>query len=311
MSVVAHLHRGNVLRELHRWDEALNSYNRAIAIRPDKIDGYFNRGVLFEQLKQFPQAIASFDLAIAIRPDFAPAQYNRALVLLATGDLVRGFKDYEWRWKNRGTSLDPARYNGTAPLWFGRESLEKKIILVFSEQGLGDTLQFCRYIKFLAARGAQVILEVQPPLLGLLADIEGAATVIPRGGAVPHCDYKCALLSLPLAFKTSLESIPSERKYLRVDPERIARWHAQLGAAGSSQDRIGMEWQCPISERQSAQHASRDAYRTPAAGNSSISVCKGILERTIARLWTRIPSSWTIRRILWMRPLYVSAWIWL
>lgn len=238
--VVAHLHRGNVLRQLQRWDDALASYNRAIAIKPDQVDGYFNRGVLFEQLKQFPEAVASFDLAIAIRPDFAPAQYNRALVLLATGALVRGFENYEWRWKNRGTSLDPAKYHGMAPLWRGYESLENKTILVFSEQGLGDTLQFCRYIKLLAGLGAKVVLEVQPPLVGLLADIEGASAVIPRGGVVQHFDYKCALLSLPLAFKTTLENIPSERKYLHVDPARIARWQARLEPR--ARPRIGLAW---------------------------------------------------------------------
>ena len=237
---LAHLHRGNVLRQLQRWDDALSSYNRAIALKPDQMDGYFNRGVLFEQLKRFPEAVASFNLAIAIRPDFAPAQYNRALALLTTGDLVRGFENYEWRWKNRGTLLDPATYHGMAPLWFGHESLNHKIILVFSEQGLGDTLQFCRYIKLLAALGAKVVLEVQPPLVELLADIEGASAVIPRGGKVQYCDFKCALLSLPLAFKTTLENIPAERKYLHADPARIARWQARLGPR--TRPRIGLAW---------------------------------------------------------------------
>jgi tetratricopeptide (TPR) repeat protein len=238
--VTTHLHRGNVLRHLHRWDDALSSYNRAIALNPDQVDGYFNRGVLFEQLKQFKEAVASFDLAIAIRPDFAPAQYNRALVLLATGDYVRGFENYEWRWKNRGAPQDPANFHGAAPLWFGLESLDRKIILVFSEQGLGDTLQFCRYIRLLAGLGARVILEVQEPLVGLLANIEGATAVIPRGGAVQNFDYKCALLSLPLAFKTTTETIPTQRKYVHVDSARIARWQAKLGLR--VRPRIGLAW---------------------------------------------------------------------
>jgi tetratricopeptide (TPR) repeat protein len=237
---IAHLHRGNVLRHLQKWDDALSSYNRSIALAPDQVDGYFNRGVLFEQLKQFPEAKASFDRAIAIRPDFAPAQYNRALVQLSTGDFVSGFENYEWRWKNRGTPLDPARLHGAAPVWSGHESLEGKTILVFSEQGLGDTLQFCRYTKLLASLGAKVILEVQQPLIVLLAHIEGASVVVPRGGVVPSFDYKCALLSLPLAFKTTPETIPSESKYLHVDPARIARWEARLGPR--SRPRIGLAW---------------------------------------------------------------------
>jgi tetratricopeptide (TPR) repeat protein len=236
----AHLHRGNVLRQLRRWDDALASYNHAISLKPDQVDGYFNRGVLFEQRKQFPAAMASFELAIAIDPQFAPAQYNRSLILLASGDFTGGLANYEWRWKNRGTPFDLANYHGAAPLWFGREPLEHKSILIFSEQGLGDTLQFCRYIKLLAERGAAVIFEVQEPLVDLLANLEGASTVIARGGNIPNCDYKCALLSLPLAFETTLDTIPSERRYLRVDAERIARWQGRLGAR--TRPRIGLVW---------------------------------------------------------------------
>lgn len=239
-NVAAHLHRGNVLRALQRWDEALESYDRAIALTPDQADGHFNRGVLLEQLKRFPAALASFDRAVAINPQFAPAQYNRALLLLASGDFVGGLMNYEWRWKNRDTSFDPATHHGSAPLWSGRELLENKSILVFSEQGLGDTLQFCRYIKLLAERGATVIFEVQPPLAGLLAHVAGASAVIARGDVVPRCDYKCALLSLPLAFDTRVETIPAQPKYLRVEAARTARWQHRLGPR--TRPRIGLVW---------------------------------------------------------------------
>jgi hypothetical protein len=133
-----------------------------------------------------------------------------------------------------------ANYRGTTPLWFGREPLETKSILVFSEQGLGDTLQFCRYLKLLAARGATVIFEVQQPLVDLLADVEGASAVIARGGDIPNCDYKCALLSLPLAFGTTLDTIPSERKYLHADTARITQWQGRLGPR--ARPRIGLVW---------------------------------------------------------------------
>jgi tetratricopeptide (TPR) repeat protein len=236
----AHLHRGNVLRQLQRWDDALGSYDRAIAIEPNLVDGYFNRGVLLEQLKQFAQALRSFEQAIAIQPDFAPAHYNRALVLLKTGEFASGLENYEWRWKNRETSFDPVTYHGGAPLWFGGDSLEKKSILVFSEQGLGDTLQFCRYIKMLARLGAKVIFEVQPPLAELLATIEGATEVTPRGRVVQDCDYKSPLLSLPFALRTTVETIPSEPKYLRIDKDRVERWRVRLGP--HTRPRIGLVW---------------------------------------------------------------------
>ncbi len=237
---LAHLHRGNVLRELRQWDAAVASYDRLIALEPDHADAHYNRGVVLELLKRFPEALRDFERAIAIRPGFVAAEHNRALALLQTGELEAGFASYEWRWKNRGTGFDPAEYHGAAPLWSGKESLSGKRILVFTEQGLGDTLQFCRYVKLLADLGAQVIFEVQPPLTGLLAGLEGASTVIAQGEPVPPFDFKCALMSLPLAFKTRLNTIPSVPKYLHADAASVAAWQTRLGPR--TRPRIGLVW---------------------------------------------------------------------
>jgi tetratricopeptide (TPR) repeat protein len=238
---LAHLHRGNVLRELRQWDAAVASYDRLIALEPDNADAHHNRAVVFELRKQFPEALQAFERAIAIRPGFVAAEHNRALVLLQTGKFDAGFAGYEWRWANRGTGFDPAAYHDDAvPLWSGQESLAGKRILVFSEQGLGDTLQFCRYVKLLAALGANVVFEVQRPLTGLLASIEGAATVIAQGEATPPFDFKCALMSLPLAFKTTLETIPSGGKYLHADAAAVAAWQTRLGPR--TRPRIGLAW---------------------------------------------------------------------
>ncbi len=237
---LAHLHRGNVLRELRQWDAALASYDRLIALEPDHADAHYNRAVVFELLKRFPEALRDLERAVAIRPDFVAAQYNRALVLLQTGELAAGFVSYEWRWRNRGTGFDPADYHGAVPLWSGRESLAGKRILVFTEQGLGDTLQFCRYVKLIAALGADVVFEVQRPLTGVLAAIGGAATVIAQGEPVPPLDFKCPLMSLPLAFKTSLDTIPSGRKYLHADAATVSAWQSRLGPR--TRPRIGLVW---------------------------------------------------------------------
>lgn len=239
-NALARLHRGNVLRELQRWDAAVASYDCVIALAPDHADAHFNRAVVFELQKRFAEALQGFERAIAIRPDFAAARYNRALVQLQTGDFAAGFANYESRWKNRSTGFDPAAYHGSAPLWSGRESLHGRRILVFSEQGLGDTLQFCRYLKLLAERGAKVVFEVQPPLAALLANIEGASAVIPRGEPVPSFDFKCALMSLPLAFGTAVATIPSARKYLHADAAVVANWEAELGPR--TRARIGLAW---------------------------------------------------------------------
>jgi tetratricopeptide (TPR) repeat protein len=250
-SALAHLHLGNVMRELRQWDAAVASYDRVIALEPDHAEAHFNRAVVFELRKDFTEALRGFGRAIAVRPDFVAAHYNRALLLLQTGQFAAGFEHYEWRWKNRGTGFDPVAYHGDVPLWTGHDSLEGKRMLVFSEQGLGDTLQFCRYLKLLAARGANVVFEVQPPLADLLAGIEGASAVIARGEPIPACETKCALMSLPLALKTTLETIPSARQYLHADAEAVAVWQVRLGSR--TRRKIGLAWsgslQYPNEER--------------------------------------------------------------
>jgi hypothetical protein len=113
-------------------------------------------------------------------------------------------------------------------------------VLLHSELGLGDTLLFCRYAKEVAALGARVVLEVQPSLLRLLADLEGIAEILPSGASLPSFDYHCPLMSLPLAFKTDLQSIPASIPYVRSDPARVAAWRARLGAR--NRPRVGLVW---------------------------------------------------------------------
>jgi tetratricopeptide (TPR) repeat protein len=236
---IAHLHRGNVCRELGRFDEALRNLDQAIEIDAARSEGHFNRGLVLEQLSRVPEALASFERTIAIQPDWAPAQHSRALALLLLGDLERGFASYEWRWKNRIT-IDPQTYRGAIPLWDGVHDLRDKSILVFSEQGLGDTLQFSRFISLLAAKGPRVIFEVQQPLLELMQPCEGAAAVISPTDKVPSVDFKCPLMSLPCLLGTRLDSIPCKTRYLTADPERVRRWRLRLG--DSVRPRIGLTW---------------------------------------------------------------------
>jgi tetratricopeptide (TPR) repeat protein len=236
---IAHLHRGNVCRELGRFHEALRNLDQAIEIDAARSEGHFNRGLVLEQLSRVPEALASFERAIAIQPDWAPAQHSRALALLLLGDLTQGFASYEWRWKNRIT-IDPQMYRGAAPLWDGVRELRGKSVLVFSEQGLGDTLQFSRFISLLAAKGPRVIFEVQQPLLELMQLCEGAAAVISPTDKVPSVDFKCPLMSLPRLLGTTLDSIPSKTRYLTADHERVRHWRLRL--RDSVRPRIGLTW---------------------------------------------------------------------
>jgi tetratricopeptide (TPR) repeat protein len=269
----AHSNRGAVLRELARPQEALASYDRAIEICPDHAEGYFNRGTVLKALMQWDEALASYERAIALKPDYAAAycdragvlmevgrvdaalasynraiaiqsdfpeaQYNRSLALLLTGDYESGWLNYEWRWNN-ADRLSLQRRTFSQPLWLGKESIAGKRLLIYSEQGLGDALQFCRFAKGAAFMGATVILEVQRTLAPLLARVEGISQVISDGDPLPKFDYHCPLLSLPLALGTTIDTIPATTRYLRSDAAKVAWWRTRLGRR--TRPRIGLAW---------------------------------------------------------------------
>src|SRR6185437_5028100 len=161
----AYNNRGVALRELKKFDAAIADYDRAIAIKPDAAAAYNNRGIAREQQRQLDAAIADYDKAIAIDPDFAEAYWNKALALLLRGDYATGFQLYEWRLKIPNLKIEPRRF--AEPLWLGEEPLHGKTILLHSEQGLGDTIQFCRYVPLVARAGGKIILEVPQALVGL------------------------------------------------------------------------------------------------------------------------------------------------
>ena len=234
----AYCNCGVVLRELGKLDDAVASYDRAIALKPDYPEACNNLGVALENLGKLDDAVASYNRAIALKPDYAEAYWNKSLALLLGEDFNNGWELYEWRWKT-ATLLSPKR-DFPQPLWSGKESLAGKTILLHSEQGLGDTIQFCRYARSVADVCDRVILEVEPPLIGLLQELAGVADVIAKDSALPPFDYHCPLLSLPLAFKTDLHSIPFSEKYLRINAGKLAYWAKKLGER--NKPRVGIVW---------------------------------------------------------------------
>jgi tetratricopeptide (TPR) repeat protein len=234
----AYSNRGNALKELKQFDAAIASYDKAIALKPDYAEAYSNRGVALQDLKQFDAAVASYDKAIVLKPDYAEAYWNKSLLLLLIGEVIKGFNLYEWRWEEK-ESIKFKR-NFSQPLWLGGESLLGKTVLLHAEQGLGDTIQFCRYVRMIADLGATVILEVQKPLVRLLKDLSGVTTLLAQGDPLPDFDFQCPLLSLPLAFKTDLNSIPSSKSYLEAEAERVTYWKDQIKGDGL---KIGIAWQ--------------------------------------------------------------------
>jgi tetratricopeptide (TPR) repeat protein len=230
--------RGNALHALKRFEDALASYDNELALQPDFGEALVNRGVTLQSLKRFEDALASYQRAYTARPGFADAHYNEALCRLLIGDLRRGWEDHEWRWQTR--QLGHGQRNFPQPLWTGAEEIADRKILLHAEQGFGDTIQFCRYVPLVAARGARVILEVQPPLYELTSALPGAAQVVCSGNLLPPFDLQCPLLSVPRALGTELATIPSATPYLRAPEEKAKHWNARLGPR--TRPRVGIAW---------------------------------------------------------------------
>lgn len=237
----AHCNRGNVLRELHQLIAALASYERAIALRSDLAVAHCNRANVLSELNQWDLALAGYDQAIALNPDYPEAHFNKAMTQLLIEDFENGWVNYEWRLKLKRTPTqnitEEVRFREKR--WNGKDSLAGKRILIRSEQGYGDTIQFCRYVAVLAGLGAEVMLEVQRPLLELLQPLQGAAQVLEPGKPVEF-DYQIPLLSLPLAFGTTLATIPSATSYLASDPAKVVAWKSKLGPG--LRPRVGLVW---------------------------------------------------------------------
>jgi tetratricopeptide (TPR) repeat protein len=229
--------RGNVLRELDRAEQALTDFDRAIALRPDIADYHCNRGACLDELSQFDDALQSYRASLALTPDHGDAHWNLATNRLRVGDFETGWAEAEWRWKAPSQRKDRRIWN--RPLWLGSEPIREKTLLLFNDQGFGDAIQFCRYIPHLRERGATVILEIEGALKKPLSGVAGIAQCVVKGETLPDHDFQCPLSSLPLAFGTTIDTIPSHVPYIPIDGN-ARRWEAFLGSAG--RPKIGIVW---------------------------------------------------------------------
>ena len=230
----AHNNLGIVLVDLGRTEEAIIHYERALALQPDRAETHYNLGIAVGRQGKYAEALACYARALTFRPDYAQAHFNRGLALLLTGQLEEGWPEYEWRFA-------VARYDREfdRALWSG-EPLEGRIVLIHAEQGLGDTLQFVRYVSAVAERGGRVVLEVPPSLVRLARTVTGASQVIAAGDPLPAFDCHCPLLSLPRVFKTNLATIPAAVPYLTTPGEASAVWAERIAAASGL--RVGLVW---------------------------------------------------------------------
>jgi hypothetical protein len=217
---------GNALLKLNRPEEALAAYDRALKIVPNNAQLLTNRAVALRRLDRPQEALMSAARALAEKPDFARARFVAGVTHLTLGNFAAGWRGYEARWGVG--ALASQRRNFAAPQWRGAEALAGKTILLHAEQGFGDAIQFMRYAPLVAARGADVVLEVRRELMRLAASLPGVATTVAYGDALPPFDRHCPLLSLPLAFATHEATIPAGIPYLQPVGDDIAAWRARL-----------------------------------------------------------------------------------
>lgn len=227
---------GAVLAKLARFPESLEAFAVAESLRPGP-SVHSARGIALVAMARPAQAAVEFERALADRPEDVGLHWNLGFARLMAGDYRGGWPEFDWR--RRDAHADPPWRPFPQPLWQG-EPLNGRSILLYAEQGLGDTLQFLRYVPLVAARGGRVVLEVQRPLMPLMAGLEGAAEIIARGDPLPPFDLESPLMSLPRAFATDLDSVPADTPYLRPDPARIARWRERLGRRDGL--RVGVVW---------------------------------------------------------------------
>ena len=229
--------RGNVLIRLNRPAEAIATYDRALAVAPRNAQLLTNRAVALRRLDRPEEAVANAVEALRHNPQFEQARFVEAVARLTLGDFTAGWRGYEARWAVGFLAAQRRRF--AAPLWRGEEPPAGKTILLHAEQGFGDTIQFIRYAPLVAARGARVVLEIQPELVRLFAAMPGIAAIIPRGGELPPFDFHCPLLSLPLAFATELETVPAAVPYAFPDAAAVAAWRQRLPQRAP---RVGVVW---------------------------------------------------------------------
>ena len=270
--VEAMVNRSIALRYLHRLEEAIDAAREVLRVNPNCAEGHGIHGVVLATLGRYSEARAAYNQSLELNPNLPDARWNKALLHLLLGEFLEAWSHYESRWEVASLGLQ-ARYP-QVPAWNGAPIIPGQKLFLHAEQGYGDTIQFSRYATLLRNRGARVVLEVPGSLVRLLQSLDGPEEVISQGSATPEFDLHCPLPSLPCAFATQLETIPSQRSYLRADPRDEASWRERLGIRRSP--RIGLAWAGNPAHRNDAQRSIplRDLLPMTACGLEFIGLHK-------------------------------------
>ena len=236
--VEAHNNLGSVFHKQGKLDEAASCFSKAIELKPDYTEAHINLGNVFQEQGRFDEAMVCYNLAIELKPDYAEAHMNRSFALMLTGNFEEGWPEYEWRLHTK----DSISKTFQQPRWDGTP-LNGKSILVHAEQGLGDTIQFVRYLPMVQSKGGHVIFECQKDLLRLLENSAGFDEIIEKATTSEensHFDVQVPLLSLPGIFGTTFKNIPSKVPYITVDPEPVKQWSERI--EHNDDFKIGIVW---------------------------------------------------------------------
>lgn len=234
----AHYNLGNTLKEQNNLDDAVTSYTQAITIKSDYVMAHNNLGTILQGQGKIDEADECYSRAIELKPDYADAHLNKALTSLLNGNLKNGWQEYEWRLHTKNYALR----NFNHPIWDGKP-LNGKTILIHTEQGFGDTIQFIRYLPMVQAQGGRVIFECLPNLICLLKNCAGFDKIIERkssGELSEQFDVHVPLLSLPGLLDTTIDSIPADIPYIAADPGLIYQWRIRLD--NDHKYKIGIVW---------------------------------------------------------------------
>ena len=229
---------GNTQNAMMQKEQALDSYTKAIEIQPNFIDAIVNRSIVLQSLGKYEDALSGYSKVLELSPNHVESLWNQGLSRLTLGNYEQGWLGYEQRWL-RVKPSSPLR-NFQQNLWLGSEPIKGKTILLHAEQGLGDSIQFARYIKAVSSLGATVVVEVQKALLNIFKDLAGIDVLIAAGDPIPQFDLHCPFMTLPLALSSHFGFSINGAKYLNADPERVDYWKQRLGI--TKKLRVGLVW---------------------------------------------------------------------
>jgi tetratricopeptide (TPR) repeat protein len=227
---------GGALFSLHRYAESVAALETAVALSPGRFKAHFNLALALTMAGFTQRALEEFEKALALEPGHKKSRLNIAICQLKLGNFETGWRGYQHR-RDYNTHHDKIGFD--RPEWLGAESLVGKTVLVHAEFGLGDTIQFCRYIPLMERAGAKVLFAPQPKIRALMASLSDTVEIVEADDPGLAFDYHCRVMSLPLAFGTTLATIPAASPYLTAEPARVGRWRRILGETGF---KVGVCW---------------------------------------------------------------------